>query len=284
MEDNKMAEDVRKQLEERLRKSRQELTGDARKALTSGETAQRIKDRAEAQRDAPLYAFIAYDVTGSMVPYIKIVQDNILGVGRELFDNETGINLAVWGIGDHFDGRDWLQTNNFTSNTRTLDEQVRGIRPTSGGDIPEAYECLFKELARAASDVKTGHPTSKIAAIIIGDSIPHGMEYMDGDSGCPAQVDYRITLPHLKATADLVYLVGCSKDSDMVKLQRTLIDEQSPNQKYIPLGSMVTDLPALLIAAITQIRNPAHMEAYLKQLDSGQAGRVMNYLNPPSGR
>ena len=280
-------DDIRKKLEDKLR-SRGELPGGERRALTSGEIAERVeaqRARVEAQKDAPLYAFIAYDVTGSMEPYIQIVRNNIQAVGKELFDKETGINLAIWGIGDHSDGRNWQQTNEFTSNQRTLEEQIGGIIPTNGGDTPEAYECAFRELAQAASEVKARHPQSKIATIFIADSIPHGMEGSRyGDSGCPHQVDYRVTLPHLKATTDLFYLVGCSEEREMERLQRTLISEQSPNEKYIPLRNMVADLPALLIAAITQVRNPVHMQAYLKQLESGQAGRVREYLGLPPGK
>lgn len=287
MEDNKMAEDVRKQLEERLRKSRGELPGGASRALPSGAFAERLA----GQQDAPLYVIVEYDVTGSMEKYLQAVRGNVREVSERLFDEETGINIAVWGVGDHIDGPLWLQTNGFASTYQTLDEQLRKMRVAYGEDAAEAYECAFKRTAMVASKTREKHASSKIAVVFIGDSIPHGMMLPDGsrqreytDNGCPEQVDYRQTLPHLKATTDLLYLVGCSPDAGMTALQRTLINPQSPNERFIPLGDMVSDLPALLIAAIKQARDPVHMEAYLRGLGSGERTRVAGYLGLPPGK
>ena len=72
----------------------------------------------------------------------------------------------------------------------------------------------------------------------------------------------------------------------IVSLQKTLIDPTKPNERYVPLGSMVGDLPELLIATIKQTRDPAHLADYLKQLGAGdpsKAGRVGGYLGLPPG-
>mgnify|MGYP001582616167 CR=1 FL=1 len=281
-------DDIRERLRRELGSG---ASGEGSRALPSGAEVRRsLEDLAaqrQAQKDAPLYVFIAYDVTGSMEPYIEVVKNNIREVGRELYNKETGINVAIWGVGDHSDGQLWLQRNDFTSNNQTLDGQIRRITLTHGGDAPEAYECGFSELAKAASKVKAEHPNSKVVAIFIGDSVPHGMEgFREGyrnirDDGCPRQVDYRQSLAHLKAATDIFYFVGCNKDQIMTGLQQKLINPQRPAEKFIPLGNMVGDLPQLLIAAIKQTRDPASMMNYLKQLGGPQANRIAGYLAPP---
>jgi len=214
-----------------------------------------------------------------MESYVRIVGANIREVGRELYDKETGIHTAIWGVGDHSDGDLWLQTNEFTSDNQTLDRQIKGMTLTHGGDEPEAYECAFSELAKAASEVKIAQPNSKVATIFIGDSVPHGMEGgYDRDDGCPKQVDYKQSLAHLKAVSDIFYFVGCSEEERMTRLQKKLVDPQSPNEKFIQLGNMVEDLPQLLIASIKLTRDIGSFGDYLKQLPGDQAGRIAGYL------
>ena len=129
-----------------------------RKALPA---AERFKKAAEEDVSAPLYVFLAYDKTGSMSSYIGAVQDNIATVAKEVFDQEEGIEAAVWAVGDHTDGPGWLEKNDPTNNYQELKRQIDSIQPTHGGDAPEAYECAWNQLARYTSDLKGENPGVK---------------------------------------------------------------------------------------------------------------------------
>ena len=180
-----------------------------------------------------------------------------------------------------------VQTNDFVGDGEALKRQIRGLKRVQGFDGPEGYECLYRDAALTFSRLRSQYPFSKAAAIVIGDQLPHGMGHVDhsnrGDHGCPENVDYRVSLPHLKSTVDLFYLVSAATSGHTKELQESQVDPTNPNEKFIPLGSMVEYLPQLLIAAIKQAINPAHAAEYLRRL-GGEGNVVAGYLGlPPLG-
>jgi hypothetical protein len=171
-------------------------------------------------RKKRLDAIFAFDTTGSMTPWVENVQEKMDYLARgllELLDMEIGFV----GVGDHGDGRNMLQIKPPTADLEALKRNVGDLRPTDGGDTPEAFECLFKVLN------SLDYPTPTVL-IIVTDSIPHGMEgYRGIDDGCPFGVDWRAELDELRGRLQKVYLVSCAEDPHIAALQRELVGDNA---------------------------------------------------------
>ena len=157
---------------------------------------------------------MAFDTTGSMSAYIKEVRENIGFVSQALFDT-IKMRIALVGIGDHCDGDKMMQIRDYTTNITTLKQNIESIANTGGGDAPEAYECLFKELNRW----EYPNPT---AMVMIIDSYPHGMSTKSPDNGCPFKVDYKKELTELKTHLKNLYIVSCGNR----RYQEQFVDEE----------------------------------------------------------
>jgi len=263
---------------------------------TSGQKALNDAISPKSQTDAEFYVLAIIDVTGSMNKHIDAVYEKVKEVGKELFINEQGINMALWGVGDHgeyfgpeefmqahtFKSGMYLQSNIFTSGTNSLETAIGNLERTSGGDIPEAYECALKAAGEDIYRLKNEKPGSNFATVLIIDSIPHGMnQTIYTDRGCPDGVDYKKSLLDLSLVSNYFWVVGCSEDKDMIELQKQLINPQDPHQKFIQLGDMSKDLHYLIIAGVKQMRNPQSALDYLKALPADTSKRVSEYLSLP---
>ena len=127
-------------------------------------------------KSSGLDVYIAFDTTGSMSSYINVVRNNIEEVTDKLLDGKYDLRLSMNGIGDHCDGRDWIQMYELSSSPAEVRSSIEDIVMTNGGDAPEAYECLALQMAQRIPRDSTER---KRAVVLIGDSVPHGM--MDDD-------------------------------------------------------------------------------------------------------
>lgn len=225
------------------------------------------------EKSSGLDVYIAFDTTGSMDSYIGVVRDNIGDVTKVLLDGKTDLRLSINGIGDHCDGQDWIQMYALSSDPAEVRGSIEDIVMTSGGDEPEAYECLALQLAQR---IPRDSNLRKRAVVLIGDSVPHGLT----DACCVKGVDYQEAFRALKAVCDGFYWVGC--EEHMYARQRRLIDRNGSKEKFIPLGDMVEVLPDLLIALTKKSQSEKALAEYLTQLNPGTAQKIYGLLG--SGR
>lgn len=165
----------------------------------------------------PLTLILAFDTTGSMRAWIQNVREKVAYLAEGLF-KLMDIRIGLIGVGDHCDGDFMLQPHAPTTELADLHKSIRQIRGTSGGDYPEAFECLFKHLnedPRWTYDVPT-------VLVLITDSIPHGMSGA-GDAGCPDNVDARAELAKLGKKLKSFYLVNCGSHAAATAVQKTLV-------------------------------------------------------------
>jgi hypothetical protein len=163
-----------------------------------------------------LNAVFAFDTTGSMTPWIENVAQKMeyLAAGLlKLLDME----ISLVGVGDHGDGRNFLQIKHFSRDLEALKKNIQELAPTDGQDTPEGLECLFKVMNALELDVPT-------VLVLITDSIPHGMEGYEGvDDGCPFGVSWEVELEELRTRFKNVYLVTCATDPHILALQKKLV-------------------------------------------------------------
>jgi len=172
-------------------------------------------------RRGPLDLILAFDTTGSMRPYIQNVREKIEYLAQGLF-RLMDIRIALVGVGDHCDGALMIQSYPFTEKLDDLRHAIHEIRGTSGGDYPEAFECLFKRL----NDDATFHTERPTVLVLITDSVPHGVSGA-GDAGCPDRVDARAELAKLLARLRSFYLVNCGNHAATVEIQKTLVRSEN---------------------------------------------------------
>ena len=224
---------------------------------------------AEALKSSGLDTYIVFDTTGSMDSYVDTVRNNIGEVTDKLLDGSFDLRLSMNGIGDHCDGRNWIQMYELSSNPAEVRGSIEDIVMTSGGDEPEAYECLALQMTQR---IPTDSAGRKRAVVLIGDSVPHGMM----DSECVKGVNYQDAFKAMKTVCDGFYFVGC--DKQMYAQQRKLIDRKSDKEKFIPLGDMVDVLPALLIALAKKSQSEKALRDYLTQLEADKAQKIYGLL------
>ena len=243
------------------------------RAIGTAETKALPGRAAEALKSSGLDIYTAFDTTGSMSSYIDVVRNNIEEVTNKLLDGSFDLRLSMNGIGDHCDGRNWIQMYELSSNPAEVRGSIEDIVMTSGGDEPEAYECLALQMTQR---IPTDSAGRKRAVVLIGDSVPHGMKSGIKDSGCPKEVNYQDAFKAMKTVCDGFYFVGCNEQ--MYAQQRRLVERNSDQEKFIPLGDMVGVLPALLIALAKKSQSEKALNEYLTQLGSGTARKIYGLL------
>ncbi len=165
----------------------------------------------------PLNLILAFDTTGSMRPYIQNVREKIDYLIKGLF-KLMDIRISLIGVGDHCDGEFMLQPFPLSDKLKDLQKAVHDIRSTSGGDYPEAFECLFLHL----NEDPMWDYTIPTVLVLITDSVPHGMSGA-GDAGCPDNVDAQEQLDRLHKKLRSFYLVNCGNHEQSIRIQRTLV-------------------------------------------------------------
>ncbi len=254
-----------------LKKAKALLGNSAQPKVLGSEERKALPGRAaEILREKKgLDVYVAFDTTGSMGSYIGVVRNNIAEVTTALLDGKSDLRLSMNGIGDHCDGRNWIQMYQLSADPGEVRGSIEDIVMTGGGDAPEAYECLALQLAQRILRNSAGR---KRAVVLIGDSVPHGMN----DKKCVKDVDYQDAFKAMKAVTDGFYLVGC--DEQMYAQQRRLVDRKSDKEKFIPLGDMVDVLPALLIALAKKSQSDKILREYLTSLEAGKAQKIYGLL------
>jgi Mg-chelatase subunit ChlD len=167
----------------------------------------------------PLDLILAFDTTGSMRPWIQNVREKVDYLSEGLF-KLMDIRIGLIGVGDHCDEQFMIQAHPLTRELADMKRAVHDIRSTSGGDYPEAFECLFKYLNEQP---KPERPT---VLVLITDSVPHGMSG-EGDAGCPDNVDARAELATLMKRLRSFYLVNCGNHEASIRIQKTMVKSEN---------------------------------------------------------
>ena len=253
--------------------------------VTSTQAAQKLVQRAEARRYEPLEADFVFDTTGSMSLVIDKVRSHIEQIGSELLGTEKSLEGRVIGVGDHCDARDlqyagvtilgdYGQDNPVTKDMRELKNQISRIVNTSGGDTPEAYECMAYDLAARIRGDKTAHPNKKHVVVFFGDASPHGAK-VGGDNGCPYQRGPQ-QLAVLVAMADHTYFVECG--SGQFEEHTYGAVQGSPKATLIHYQQARQVLPESIIGMVKLIQGPEVLQQYLALLGGNKAQAVAGLL------
>lgn len=251
---------------------------------SSAEAAARLNEHAAPAKDAPVVLYEAIDGTGSMDFVIKSVLKCAYKVGSEIFQADKGIEACVLGINDHYDaaelqrsGRKLLgnygQDNQPTSDARTLEQQVKNLVLTHGGDAPEAYECVAADLITKMEQSRAKSPNKKQVVVIFGDDEPHSNKECPYQRG-PEQIVAMVAL------ADHTYFVDCANILSGTSFKKGTYGpvSSSPKATYLKFRDAESVLPEAIIGMVKTHQSPTRLAEYFATLPAEKATKVAGLL------
>src|SRR5438309_7055523 len=90
----------------------------------------------------------SFDTTGSMSSCIQQVRKNIKNITERLFKEISGIRIGIVAHGDYCDEKSTylMKSIDLTSDMNKIIEFINNVENTDGGDYPEAYEYVLREI------------------------------------------------------------------------------------------------------------------------------------------
>ncbi len=138
-----------------------------------------------ATETSALDAVFIFDTTGSMFPCISRVKEALGQMLDRLQRTVTGFRLALIGYSDHDQDEPepfLVKVTDFSQDHPALQGEIARMKPTYGGDNPEAVEDALH-----AANRLSWSPNSRRAIVLVGDAPPHGVGAPDDyfEDGCP---------------------------------------------------------------------------------------------------
>lgn len=139
---------------------------------------------------------ICFDTTGSMQRCIAAVRKNVEEIVMKLFNEIPEIRISIVGFGDYCDGPNLMLSVDLCNDVNKIVKFIKECPNTSGGDMPEAYEYVLREVQKFAwrSDAKR-------SLVMIGDSNPHGVNEN------PHKIDWKKEVDKLKNMDVTIYSI-----------------------------------------------------------------------------
>ncbi len=149
------------------------------------------------------------DNTGSMGPYIEVTKQKILEIIRTIKKEELCHRLRVGLVSyrDHPPQETSYVTQKFelTPETHMIEENVRQMRASGGGDGPEAVSTALN----VANRMEFLNDAAKVM-VLIGDAPPHGVEPNDSwPDGTPDGMKWEEEIKKAYHSGKVIHTVGC---------------------------------------------------------------------------
>jgi hypothetical protein len=113
----------------------------------------------------------SFDTTGSMYSCLEKVRSELSDMVKELNRKIPNLRIAIFAHGDYCDSKRYYVTKyiNFTKDSTTLCDFVKNVSGTGGGDFPECYELVMREVQEKLAWTIN----SQKSLVLIGDATPH---------------------------------------------------------------------------------------------------------------
>ena len=119
----------------------------------------------------------AFDTTGSMNSVIQQVRTQVRETCQRLMGDIDGIRISIMGVGDYCDQMSSyvVHTLDFSTDPDEIEQFVRGVGGTFGGDSPECYEWALRKANLLSW--RDGEEGIAKAFVLIADASPHPPSY-----------------------------------------------------------------------------------------------------------
>lgn len=196
---------------------------------------------------------LIFDTTGSMYSYLEEVRRQLSRLVKEIHTSVPNARIAVIAYGDYCDAY-VTKVLDLTDNFRAVEEFVRSVDKTGGGDFPEAVE----EALYRANQLNWRIGSSR-AAVLVGDAPPHGVE------DAMRQFDYKSETTSLAKKGIRIYATQCGASELTERVFRWIAGQT--NGKHLKLEN-IQDLVELLIGIC--MKEVGLLDSYVENLAKGK--------------
>lgn len=152
----------------------------------------------------PFDIVISFDVTGSMMPVLTTVRQNLSRLTATIFQaSSRPVRMMVFAHGD-YDSSPYevMHTPGFTSDPAEVEHFIKGVGSVNNGwNEGECYEVILDECTRL-----DWNPDAKKLIILVGDDLPHPPHFPQNSK----KLDWKQTAQHLTEMDVCVFAVQCS--------------------------------------------------------------------------
>ncbi|MBD3407440.1 MAG: VWA domain-containing protein [Candidatus Lokiarchaeota archaeon] len=207
------------------------------------------------------------DNTGSMGPYIQTVQEKIIEIIRTIKKEELVHRLRVGVVSyrDHPPEENTfvVQFHHLTNDTKKIEEAVRSMSASGGGDGPEAVA----DGIEAAMRMEYLSDAAKVM-ILIGDAPPHGVEDSDRWRKCPEGISWEMEIQKAFEKGIVIHSVGCfpeiARYQNAVKTFETIARTTKGN--FFPLNKAELLVELITGIAVEEVDKIAIQQQILEDL------------------
>lgn len=211
----------------------------------------------------PFDIVISFDVTGSMMPVLTTVRQNLSRLTSTIFEaSSRPVRMMVFAHGD-YDSTPYqiMNTPGFTSNPSDVEHFIRTVHNVSNAwNEGECYEAILDECTRL-----DWNPTAKKLIILVGDDVPHPPHFPQNTK----RLDWAASAQHLTEMDVCVFAVQCSSlDIARAKPFYQKLASFHRHSKYIQLEQfyMMSELVLGIFHSLSE--NPDDLARQEEQLSS----------------
>ena len=211
----------------------------------------------------------SFDTTGSMYTVLSLVRKNIGESIKQMFNLDCDLRVGVLAHGDYCD-KDKPYTIMFkdlTDDEDSLQEFVKTIEPTYGGDMDECYELVLNTINELAS----WSEDSIKMVVMIGDANPHSPSYKLNER----KLDWKAEAKNLADKNVNVYAVHALSNYRKSSKEFYETVAEITNGIYLTLDTF-SDVNDIMIASLYQRYSEEKLDQYVTVIrDNGRLTRTL---------
>jgi hypothetical protein len=210
----------------------------------------------------------SFDTTGSMYPCLEEVRTKLQEITKRLLKDIPNIRIALIAHGDYCDHGNYVaKALDFTNDPAKLAQFAKEVPKTGGGDLPEAYEFVLREVRNLSWD-----PNHSRALVMIGDEIPHAPSYTT------EKIFWKTELKKLSEMGIVVYGVQALNSQGATPFYSEIATQTGGFHLRLRDFSLITEM---FVAVCFRATSQEKFEEYQNQVeeDGRMTSEVRNMLN-----
>ncbi|XP_046542555.1 uncharacterized protein LOC124252925 [Haliotis rubra] len=208
----------------------------------------------------------SFDTTGSMMSCLEQVRSQIQDMVQRLQADIPGIRIGIFAHGDYCDASNYVvQWIDFGASTPEICKFVKDVKPTGGGDFPEAYEVVL----RRCQSVLSWTPGSQRSLVMIGDAIPHEAK----DSQNEENIDWKTECRALRDMGVRIYGVQAGSSNETTEFFKQMTNITHGRHLQLDQFSNIFDM---IMAICYRERGADFLEAYEDEVRGRHGGGAIN--------